>query len=80
MDWLMVAVTDWDKLYGYTKFRCFIEFMTIVNDPEEREVKLIQDFVESAQKEDVRQDLMLSVCEDRKNFPGRSTKKNQLRH
>ena len=64
MDWLKVAVRDWDNLYGYNKFKDFVENLTIVNDPAEQGVKLIQDFVESAQKEDVRQDLMLSVCEE----------------
>ena len=75
MDWLKLSVGDWELMTGFKKYKAFVENLTVVNDPAERGIKLIQDFVESSTDEKTRQDLLLAVSEDRKQFPGTISKK-----
>ena len=42
----------------------------MVNDPAERGVKMIQDFVNKYHDEEARQDLLVTVDSHRKTFPG----------
>ena len=59
---------------GYLKFRKFVRGLTVVNDPAERVIKLIQDFVECSHDEELRQDTMLAVSDHRKKFPRQQKK------
>ena len=42
--------------------------LTVVNDPAERPVKLVQDFVNGSQDEELRQDLFLAVNDHRSRY------------
>ena len=44
-EWLQVEVHQWHLFSGFRKFRDFVKGLTVVNDPAERGVKMIQDFV-----------------------------------
>ena len=68
-EWLNLEVDQWESLSGYLKFRKFVRGLTVVNDPAERAIKLIQDFVECSHDEELRQDTMLAVSDHRKKFP-----------
>ena len=48
--------------------------LTVVNDPAERGVKLIQDFVNKYHDSEARQDLLLTVDCHRKSYPGSNKK------
>ena len=41
-EWLQVDVHQWEKFSGFRKFKEFVKGLTVVNDPAERGVKLIQ--------------------------------------
>ena len=53
---------------SYRKFAEFVRIMMVVNDPDERGVKLIQDFVATSTDEDLRQARMLSASDQRKKL------------
>ena len=74
MDWIKIPSTEWIHMTGFRKFKDFVSNLTVVNDPAERGVKLVQEYVESSTNESLRQDLMIVVAEDRKKFPGASNK------
>ena len=48
------------------RFSDFVKGLNVVNDPAERSIKLIQEYINTCQDEELRQDLMLAVAEDRK--------------
>ena len=60
---------------GFKKFSSLVQKMLIVNDPAERGVKLIQEFVNTTQDEDTRQWRMLSASDQRKKHSKNMTKK-----
>ena len=60
---------------GFKKFSSLVQKMLIVNDPAERGVKLIQEFVNTTQDEDIRQWRMLSASDQRKKHSKNMTKK-----
>ena len=66
LGWLTKDVIYWSKDPGFLKFRDFVNNLTVVNDPAERSVKLVQEFVNTCQDEELRQDLLLSMAENRK--------------
>ena len=66
--WLGKPSSEWEDSPGFTRFKEFVENLTIVNDSAERSVKLIQDFVTSSTDEDIRQDLLVSISENRKSI------------
>ena len=69
-EWLQVEVHQWNLFSGFRKFKEFVKGLTVVNDPAERGVKLIQDFVNKYHDEEARQDLLLTVDSHRKSYPG----------
>ena len=78
-DWLRLPPSVWHLITPFKKFQNFIKNLPVVNDAAERNVKLIQDFVDSSTDEELRQDLLLAVGMKRK--AGRSkgtTKKRKL--
>ena len=66
LQWLKQDATSWPLDPGFLKFQEFVNNLTVVNDPAERSVKLIQEFVNTCQDEELRQDLLLAVSENRK--------------
>ena len=66
VNWLKKDVSDWPEDQGFVKFKEFVNGLTVVNDPAERSIKLVQEFVNTCQDEELRQDLMLAVSENRK--------------
>ena len=64
---------------GFKVFHEYVTKMLVVNDPAERAVKLIQDFVNTTQDEDIRQWRMLSAGDQRKMYPKNMTKKDMKR-
>ena len=68
MEWLQLEVSQWPLMSSYRKFSGFISQIQVVNDPAERAVKLIQDFVDTTQDEELRQCKLLSVSDQRKKF------------
>jgi hypothetical protein len=59
------------------RFRDFVKGLTIVNDPAERGVGLIKQFIGSFQNEAACQDNLLAVSEHRK-IVGKNSKKSAL--
>ena len=51
----------------YRKFESFVRTIPVVNDAAERNVRLIQDYVNSSYDEELRQDLLLVVEKYRKD-------------
>ena len=80
MDWLQFSSCDWNKFTGYQKFSHFVLNVAVVNDGGERGVKGIQEVVSKTKKEDLRQNMLLSNAEERKQYPNKGatndTKKN----
>ena len=66
LQWLKQDAASWPLDPGFLKFQEFVNNLTVVNDPAERSVKLIQEFVNTCQDEELRQDLLLAVAENRK--------------
>ena len=69
MEWLRKEVREWPEDSGYLRLESYVQQMEVVNDPAERGVKLVQDFVGACQDEKLRQDLLVSVSENRKQIP-----------
>ena len=64
--WLKTDISAWPEDGGFVRFKDFVHSLTVVNDPAERSIKLVQEFVNTCQDEELRQDLMLAVSENRK--------------
>ena len=75
MEWIQLSVHQWPLISGFRKFSSLVQKLTIVNDPAERGVKLIQDFVNTSQDEDIRQWRMLSAADQRKKHSKNMSKK-----
>ena len=74
LQWLKEDSSTWSGKPGYQKFASYVDNLAIVNDCSERGVKLIEDFVDAAHTEELRQNIMISVAEERKNMPSMSKK------
>ena len=66
LEWMKIPPSMWNRLFGYTKFKDFISNIPVTNDAAERNVKLIQEFVDGSHDEELRQDLLLAVDQKRK--------------
>ena len=77
MKWLTEDPSQWVLHEGYRIFARFIKGLQVVNDPAERGVKIIQDFVKISTDKKLRQQLILSIAEHRKlNTKVKMTKKS----
>ena len=76
ISWLKVPVENWSDYSGYMKLQYFLSNLTVVNDGTEITIRLIQDFVGSCQNEELRQNILLSVEQKRKDVPYRARKKD----
>ena len=68
MEWLFLDVHQWHLMSGYRRFSEFVMKLLVVNDPAERGVKLIQDFISTSTDEGLRQAKMISASEQRKKI------------
>lgn len=59
--WLVENVDDWPNFPSYKKLKDFISKMSVVNDCSERGVKIIQEYIDSACNEDLRQDIVTTA-------------------
>ena len=75
ISWLKVPVENWSDYSGYMKLQYFLSNLTVVNSAEIT-IRLIQDFVGSCQDEELRQNILLSVEQKRKDVPYRARKKD----
>ena len=66
MELLQVNPNTWDQVPSYQRFRNFVKNLTIVNDPAERGVGLIKQFIDSFQSEEACQDNLIAVAAHRK--------------
>ena len=84
--WLLLKVADvpdqevikWIKGEGiesFDKFKIFVKQMTCVNDCAEQNIQLIQDFISGYKSEDMKQNLMLVVRDNRKKLRKECSKK-----
>ena len=78
MVWLKLNVDQWPLISRYSVARDFFSSLTVVNDPAERGVKLVQDFVNSTTDEALRQDMMIAVLDHRKKVTGKNMTKKSL--
>ena len=75
MEWLLLEVHQWPLISGYRKFSEFVSELLVVNDPAERGVKLIQDFISTSTDEGLRQARLISASEQRKKLSKDVSKK-----
>ena len=83
--WILLKVADedvekWVKgeaSDSYEKFKCFIKNNICVNDCAERNIHLIQDFVDSYKSVDMKQNVMLVARDNRKKLK-KDMNKSQL--
>ena len=66
LDWLQLDPLVWELKPGYVRFRDFVKRLTIVNDPAERGVGLIKQFISTFQNEQSCQENLLAVSKHRK--------------
>ena len=74
MDWLQHDPGQWECAEGYRRFRDFVKKLTIVNDPAERCVGLVKQFINTFQNEASCQDNLLAVSKHRKTVQKNSNK------
>ena len=76
LEWLQLEVCQWQLMSPYRRFAQFIRSLPVVNDPAERAVKLIQEFVDTTGDEELRQARMMSASDQRKKYPINLAKKD----
>ena len=77
LDWLQCDPIMWDTMSGYINFKDFVRGLTIVNDPAERGVGLVKQFISSFQNEKSCQENLLAVSMHRK-VVSKGSKKEDL--
>ena len=77
MEFLLLPPTTWHILSSFKRFKELASCIPVVNDSAERNVKLIQDFINSSHNEDLRQDLLLAVESKRKSDAKKSIKEEE---
>ena len=78
MEFLSIPPEHWNLMSAYREFKEFVLNIPVTKDSAERNVKLIQDFVNSSNDEKIRQDLLLAVEIKRKHDNQKSSKKPKL--
>ena len=76
LDWLQLDPSIWESKPSYKKFKNFIHNLTIVNDPAERGVGLIKEYIATYQNEKSCQDNLLAVSKHRSVVKKDSGKKS----
>ena len=65
MKWLKHNPDTWDDYEGYRRFKKFVRSLTITNDPAERGVGLVKDYIATFQNENSCQNNLLAVSRHR---------------
>ena len=78
MEFLLLPPSTWHIFSSFKRFKELASCIPVVNDSAERNVKLIQDFINSSHDEDLRQDLLLAVESKRKSDAKRVLKKKKI--
>ncbi len=68
LDWMMVPLCYWEKMFGYSKIEEIIRGIEVVNDCAERAVKLITDFKDVCVNVEEQQSLFQLIEDHRKHF------------
>ena len=70
----------WKDMDGLIKFRGFANKLPVTNNSAERNVKLVQDFIDAYHTESMKQDLFIAVAAKRKGgwLSKSATKKNKI--
>ena len=71
LDWLKFRSCEWEKFSGFKKFQHFVKHLAVVNDNGERGVKAVQEVIGRTRLEPHRQNLLLSIADERKSHPNR---------
>ena len=79
-DWLRFPSTEWKIFAGYRRFFDLTRKLQVVNDSAERTVKATEQVVGKTTIETIRQDMLLTNCEDRKIHPNRGKGKQSKAH
>ena len=77
LKWLSEDPQTWDIFPGFVRFQNFMKKLTIVNDPAERGVGLVKDFIATFQSESLCQKNLLAVSGHRK-IVKKNSKKSDL--
>ena len=78
LDWLQLDPLVWDFMPGYIKFKDFVKKLTIVNDPADRGVSLLKEFISTFQNEKSCQENLLAVSKHRKMVSKKEAVKSRL--
>ena len=65
MEWLEHSPEKWEDFEGFRRFRDFVKKLTITNDPAERGVGLVKEFISTFQNETSCQNNLLAVSKHR---------------
>ena len=76
-EWLIQDASSWEHSAGFKSLQSFVKNVLVTNDLAERGVKLMADFIDKAENEKERQELLQVVEFHRKQFP--DFKKKTLR-
>ena len=68
-EWLQTPSLLWDKFADYRKLEKFVTTCLVTNDLAERGIKLVGDFINMTEDENLRQALLQVVEEHREGFP-----------
>ena len=64
-DWLQLPASEWEQQDSFRALEHFVKSLACVNDPSERKIKLIQDYVLSAKSEEKREKILFSAHQNR---------------
>ena len=78
-EWMNVPETYWRNMTGFKMFKEFASKLSVTNDSAERNVKLIQEFVNSCHDEPLRQDLLLALDSTKRKAGRPKTSKKKKR-
>ena len=54
LEWMNIPPDQWEKLNGFRRFRDFVNQLPVTNDSAERNVKLVQDFIDGFRTDESR--------------------------
>ena len=78
LGWLGEDPSTWVLYNDYRTFTQFARGLQVVNDPAERGIKIIQDFIKVSTDETARQEIILAVSQHRKEHSSKDMTKDSL--
>ena len=79
IEWTLLPPDMWILMTPFRQFKEFIESISVVNDPAERNIQLVQKFIAGSYDENLRQDLFLAV-ESKRKSEAEDTKFKKVKH